>query len=135
MMSGRLLRRLLGVAAIGVVLGLTVLVSLDRADGILRFFSFVPGDDGVRHFIVMGLLSAGVNFGFHGARVGGRRLGVAWLTGLVLVLVTLEEYSQAFIPGRRLQMDDWGAGVLGVFLGAALVTPLLRRCEGAGGSV
>jgi len=126
-MSLVMMRRLMGVVAIVVVLGLTVLASLGLVGRIAAVFDFVPGQDGTRHFIAMGLLSAGVNLGFAGVRVGGRRLGVAWLTGLVLVGITLEEYSQAYIPGRSLSMEDWGAGCLGVLLAAGLVAPLVRR--------
>jgi VanZ family protein len=128
------LKRWVALVVIAGVLTLTVLASMGRAGAVFSLAAYLPGEDAAGHFLVMGLLSAAVNFGFAGARVGRVRLGVISLTAVVLVAISLEELSQGYIPGRRVTFSDWGAGCAGTVLAALAVAPFVRgrRNDGSG---
>jgi hypothetical protein len=123
--------RWLAIAVVLAVVGITSLVSM----GYVRLFGpimrFVPADDRVIHFAVMGVMSAAVNLGFAGARPfkgrpGEDRLGIPVVTSFVVLFATLEELSQACFPHRTVSLEDLLAGYLGIAL-AAVGVMLLRR--------
>ncbi len=81
------------------------------------FFDFVnswPGLDKVGHFCLMGGLAFMVNVAFN--LKTWRFLGRRWLAGgtLVLLAVTLEEFSQRWLPSRTFDLLDLTADYLGI---------------------
>ena len=118
--------RLLGLLAIAVVAGLSVVASLDPESPLLDFVKRVPGRDTTLHFLLMGVLALFVVLGFASARVGGRRLGVLGCGVLAGVAITLEEILQIAIPGRVFSWTDLSASWGGILAGTALAWMILR---------
>ncbi len=87
--------------------------------GLVRaFFDFVnsyPGLDKVGHFCLMGGMGFMFNIAFN--LKTWRFLGRRWLVGgtVVLVVVTLEEFSQRWFPTRTFDLLDLTADYLGIF--------------------
>lgn len=83
------------------------------------------GSDKVVHFSAYGVLGASV------AWAAWSRTGLAALRWLLVVsaLGAADEWHQQFIPGRRMDAQDWMADTAGAACGLFLVTALLRRRE------
>ena len=79
------------------------------------------------HVLLFGIVSLLVNLAFARTRVRGRELGVPLCTGLLLVAITLEEYSQKLVPNRDFSMTDLGASFAGALVGAAIAWITLAR--------
>lgn len=126
--------------AIAGVIGIIVAVDLRMAPLVTDVVKRLPGRDTTGHFVLFAVLSLLINLAFARSRIGGRELGVPLCTGLLLVVLTLEEYSQKLIPGRDFNLTDLGASVAGAVLFAVAAWAILartsfRRVEGARGSV
>ncbi len=92
-----------------------VIIIADRADGppFWSFINRIPWGDKVGHLGLIGTLSFLCNLAFR-----TRKWRYATLTTMVLlVLLTGEELSQAFVPSRHLDLFDWLADLVGLALG------------------
>lgn len=77
----------------------------------------VPMGDKLGHFLLFGLLAWAMNLALAGRSfLLWRRPAVRMYFGTagVLVLVTVEELSQAWFPSRTCDVRDWVADVLGI---------------------
>lgn len=90
----------------------------------------LPYGDKIGHFGLMGLLAFLVNLSLQGRAVNlwGRSVLLGSL--LVVIFVTLEELSQAFIATRTLSFMDWTADMLGIWLFGRLAAWLSRKTSG-----
>jgi len=92
-----------------------IVIIADRADGV-PFWSFldrIPNGDKLGHLCLIGTMSFLCNLAFP-----VRKYGWPTVTTLVLLLLlTGEELSQAFIPSRHLDFFDWLADFAGLALG------------------
>ncbi len=92
-----------------------IVMSANRADGPpwWSFIDLIPYGDKLGHLGLVGLLSFLCNLAFT-----SRKPGIISMTTLVLlVLLTLEELSQAFIVTRHLDLFDWLADLAGLAAG------------------
>ena len=81
-----------------------------------RIINQVPYGDKLSHFSLVGLLTLLTNLSFRNRKIAiGSR---TWLLGsvLLLIVVTLEELSQALFPSRNLDPMDLVANYLGIFV-------------------
>jgi hypothetical protein len=89
-----------------------IVVSADRGklDAALGWIHSIPFFDKVGHILLIGILAFLLNYA-----LAGRRLGPLQLGGLIIaVLMTLEEYSQAWFPVRSCSLADLAANYTGV---------------------
>ena len=94
---------------------------------LFEIINSVPLGDKLSHFLLVGLLTLLVNLSLR-----NRRITIAsrdWLLGslVVLVVVTLEELSQHFIPNRELDPLDLLANYLGVLVFGQFAKLLMPR--------
>lgn len=113
--------------AIAGVVGLIVAINLHLVPGVVTLTKRIPGRDTTTHFLVFGGLSLIVNLAFARSRFRGRELGVSGCTGLLLVAIALEEFSQKWIPLRDFTFTDMGASFAGALVFALLAWILLAR--------
>ena len=107
-----------------------VIIIADRADGppFWTFINRIPWGDKVGHLGLIGTLSFLCNLAFR-----SRRWRYATLTTLVLlVLLTGEEISQAFVPSRHLDLFDWLADLVGLAAGQWMAMKVRAWVRGGG---
>jgi VanZ family protein len=82
----------------------------------MRWLVNFPGGDKADHFFLMDLFAWLVNLGLLWRKM--QTLPGRWYMGslVVLLLVTIEEYSQSLFPTRSFDADDLAADLLGIFL-------------------
>ncbi len=117
--------RAVGVFGVLVALTLYLLVNSSYRFQFFSFMADIPGQDRTGHFFIFCLLCATVNLGFAKLRVKGRPLGMRLLTLLVILVATLEEYSQSMIPWRTADLMDLLAGYAGIAMAVLLVAPFM----------
>ncbi|MEO0582250.1 MAG: VanZ family protein [Bacteroidota bacterium] len=100
------------------------IVDTGRGTAVLDMVHRIPLGDKMGHFFLMGILSLLVNLSFklRTFTVWGREVLLG--TTLVLIVVTLEELSQGFVPTRNLSFQDWVADFLGIVLAGRLAQVL-----------
>jgi len=113
-------QRPVAMAAAGGFIGffIWIVILADRADGVpwWSFIDRIPFGDKVGHLGLVSTLSLLCNLAF--SRWNSARPGFFTRTSWVLlVLLSLEELSQAFIPHRHLDVFDWLADLAGLALG------------------
>lgn len=95
-----------------------IVILADRADGVpwWAFIDRIPFGDKVGHLGLVGTLSLLCNLAFTRWKSGrpGFFTRTSWV---LLILLSLEELSQAFIPHRHLDAFDWLADLAGLALG------------------
>lgn len=98
---------------------IVVLAGTGNLGGILGAIHRVPLGDKIAHFMLVGLLAYAVNISTPGRVFRYKmfpygRLTVSQGTVWVLVVVTLEEISQYWLPSRNFDLGDLLADVLGI---------------------
>ncbi len=104
---------------------ITIIVIADRGEG-ARWWSFIdriPHGDKLGHLGLIGTLSLLCNLAFS---AGKPARFITRTTLVLLVLLTLEELAQAFIPTRTCDFFDWLADLAGLALGQ-ITAGLLRE--------
>lgn len=131
MIAGRLVPRVfLGLLAAICVGGFAlIVVAADQGTlpaGIRRLYSW-PGGDKVGHIVLLAVVACAVGLA---VRTRGVRFG-RWslpLASVVMgVAITLEEFSQAWLPGRSLSLVDLICSYLGIVLGTWAAAALRAR--------
>ncbi|MGL5017087.1 MAG: VanZ family protein [Luteolibacter sp.] len=121
--------RALAMSAAGGFIGFFVwiIVIADRGEGVpwWSFIHQIPFGDKVGHFGLVGTLSflcnlALVRWNFPKVR------GITSITWVLLVLISLEELSQGFMPHRHLDFFDWIADLAGLAVGQMLAMRFLK---------
>ncbi len=110
--------------------GIIYSVNTGSAPTLWEGFYGIPYVDKMGHFLLMGTLSFLVNRSLDCRQltVGQRPVMVGTL--IVLAVVGLEEFSQAFIPTRSCDFADFAADVVGIMLGAFLAKCTQSRSAG-----
>lgn len=106
---------------------IAMVVIADREQGSQwwPFVERIPYSDKFGHLALFGTLSFLCNLAFPNPPRGF----ITTTTLVLLVIISLEELSQAFIPGRTLDIFDWLADFTGLAIGqlAAHALSLLRK--------
>lgn len=87
----------------------------------------LPYGDKIGHFVMLGTLATLAGLSLKGATWRLGRWRVLWGSTIVAALITLEEFSQAFIPHRTFDLVDLSANYAGIFCAGFLVRHLARR--------
>ncbi len=107
-----------------------LIIIADRGEG-SRWWAFVeqiPFGDKLGHICLTGTLSLLCNLAFPSQKTGHLTRFFTLTTLALLVLLSLEELIQAFIPSRTCDFFDWLADLVGVTSGQIVAAALLRRC-------
>jgi hypothetical protein len=120
------LPRLLALAVFAAIGAMVLVADLGFRNRFMALMGAIPGEDATVHFVLMGLLVAAAIWGFSDGEIRGRRVGTVGVTLIVLVIVTLEELSQAWLPARDASLTDMIASHSGIVF-AAFVLAALRR--------
>ena len=94
---------------------------------LLNFVRNVPYGDKIGHFLLMGGLSFLLNLALNAKTVKFWKFGYLLGSLIVLVVVTIEEFSQIFIRGRTFDLTDLAADFLGIFLFGELARFICKR--------
>jgi VanZ family protein len=119
--------RLIRAFALGFILFIiAVVVIADRGEGNdwWPFLGRIPFGDKAGHVGLFGTLALLCNLAFPNRRPSAF---ITKTTLVLLAIISLEEISQAFIPGRTLDLSDWLADLLGLACGQTLALAMLRK--------
>lgn len=120
------MKKVLALLAIATVIGIIILADRGLAAYYFGFLYGYPGGDAVAHFLILGTLTFLVTWAFpRMQQVGQWNLALAPL--VILTLISIEEISQGFIPGRTLSLIDWLANFSGIVVGGTLGWWLTRK--------
>jgi hypothetical protein len=100
----------------------------DRGEG-YRWWAFIghiPYGDKVGHLGLVGMLSLLCNLAIPPRPATRWTRFITLTTWVLLLLLSLEELAQAFIPSRTCDVFDWLADLAGLALGQAAATRLRR---------
>ncbi|MEE3329981.1 MAG: VanZ family protein [Myxococcota bacterium] len=113
-------RRLLVVATVLFGLALIGVVALANSGsataGLLSIVQNIPGRDKTVHFLLMGTMALLLNLCWRAERWQMGPVPVLKGSIVVAVVVTLEEFSQLFVPLRSFSLEDLAYDYLGIFL-------------------
>ncbi len=124
--------KLVIVIFVGLLAG--IVISADHGalpDFVQVLYSF-PGGDKAGHFLLMGTLSALINFGLWTRSVPLSFRGFILGNILVMIAVTLEEISQLWFRTRTFSLLDLSFDYAGILCGAYLASLMSRRRQSSG---
>jgi hypothetical protein len=113
----------------------------DKADGVpwWSFIDQIPFGDKIGHLGLIGTLSLLCNLAFTRWESARPVHFISRTTWVLLVFLTIEELSQAFIPHRHLEFLDWLADLAGLAIGQTVARALSlkspRRPQAGGDGV
>jgi polysaccharide biosynthesis protein VpsQ len=118
-------------AVLFVLFFLLVLISAEfgRAQAWFGFLYFFPFGDAVGHMLLLGMLSFLITLGFSSTRF--HRPPLLKTCVVIAGLITLEEFSQLFVPNRTFSLVDLAANYTGIFAFGELAAALRRRLTAA----
>ena len=107
----------------------SIIVVANRGEGepFRGFLRSIPCGDKLGHLGLVGTLCFILNLALDRRRASASGNGIMLGSLVLLVLMTLEEASQAFIPCRSFDLFDGLANVVGVFCGEGLLRMLPSR--------
>jgi polysaccharide biosynthesis protein VpsQ len=108
--------KILTVCYIVILAGIIFIAGTKSTRSVLNFVGNIPYGDKLGHFFLMGFLSFLVNLVFSARNVGFGKIRYLLGSLIVLVVVTIEEFSQLFIRGRTFSVSDLIADFLGIFI-------------------
>lgn len=113
---------------------ISIIVLADRGQGFWSFLQHVPMGDKLGHLVLVGPLALLLNL-----VLGGRRAPrpLSWCmlgSGLVGLLMTLEETSQAIIPARSFDPADALMNLVAVAAAQGVCSAMIRRFPELGGA-
>lgn len=117
----RLLIRLVFVLFAAAFVSMIVVANRGEGERIWGFLRSIPSGDKLGHLGLVGALSLLLNLALDRRRASGSGNGIMLGSLVLLVIMTLEEASQAFVPCRSFDLVDGLANLVGVFCGEGLV--------------
>ena len=113
-MSARI--KILTVLYVFILAGIVVLADLKGTRYLLSFVGFFPYGDKIGHFVLMGTFSLMLNLALSAKTFGLGKINFLVGTVIVLIVVTIEEFSQIFVRGRSFDVMDLAVDFAGIFL-------------------
>ncbi len=98
----------------GFVAGIIIANDLGRLSGIIGWVSSLPFGDKWVHFILIGTLAFLLNYALDGRMLKIGRLKILLGCSIIAVAITLEEFSQIWIPLRTFDLVDLAANYCGI---------------------
>ena len=106
-----------------------VIIIADRGEGgeWWAFIQNIPYGDKVGHLGLIGTLSLLCNLAFHPRQPKWLPRWITLVTLILLVILSLEEIVQAFLPHRTCDLGDWLADLVGLAIGQSIALKLRER--------
>jgi hypothetical protein len=127
----RLLLHLAFALFTGAFVSIIAIANRGGGDRLWGFLADIPCGDKLGHLGLVGTLSFLLNLALGRRRVSASGDGIMLGSLIVLVFMTFEEASQAFLPHRSFDLLDGLANLIGVFCGEGLVRMLPPRRLGS----
>ena len=107
--------KLVTIAFLGLICFIIWSANTQQKFAFLQFGVAFPYADKLAHFLLIGSATFLLNLSLRNRT--GLWIGRKWLLGsvIIFVLITLEEFSQRFIPGRSFDLLDATANYAGIF--------------------
>lgn len=108
-----------------------IITIADRGEGNLwwNFINDIPYGDKVGHIGLIGMLSLLCNLAVSPRQYANLPRFITFTTLVLLVLLSLEELAQAFLPTRTCDFFDWLADLAGLALGQMGAIGLTKICR------
>ncbi|MDQ3632944.1 MAG: VanZ family protein [Aridibacter sp.] len=110
-----------------IIAGIVVLADYKGTAYLLNFVGKIPYGDKLGHFFLMGIFSFLVNLVLQTKEVKVWKMRYLLGSLIVLIIVTIEEFSQIFVSGRSFDYDDLVFDCLGIFVFGELARFIYRR--------
>lgn len=110
-----------------ILVGLVFLANNKGTRYLLNFTGNIPFGDKLGHFFLMGFFSFLMNLVLQAKTFQIWKIRVLSGSLLVLIIVTLEEFSQIFVSGRTFDSGDLIADCLGILVFGKFARLMLRR--------
>ena len=108
-------------------MGIVVLADNKGTQYLLKFSGGIPYFDKIAHFFLMGGFSFLVNLVLRVREFSVWKFRYLLGSLIVLIIVTIEEFSQIFISGRAFDLGDLVADYLGIFIFGELARIIYRK--------
>lgn len=119
--------KILTVVYILILAGIIVLADLRGTQYLLNFVRFIPYGDKVGHFFLMGIFSFLLNLTMNAKTFRLRKINFLLGTLIVLIVVTIEEFSQKFVRGRTFDLSDLVVDFAGILVFGELARLICRK--------
>lgn len=106
-----------GLTTLLVILLIALITIANTGNGqfLLTILNTVPHGDKWLHLFLMGTLTAALNLSLNFRKTDFRNKSILTGTLIMFCLITVEEFSQAFIPYRNFEVLDLVCNYLGIF--------------------
>jgi hypothetical protein len=119
--------KIITIVYILILAGIILMADLKGTKYLLNFVGSIPYGDKIGHFCLMGIFSLLVNLVLQARTVGVWKLSYLLGSIIVLVIVTLEEFSQIFIRGRTFDLSDLAFDFAGIFIFGEIARLICRK--------
>ncbi len=99
-----------------IIAGIVVLADCKGTAHVLNFVGEIPYGDKFGHFFLMGIFSFLVNLVLQAREINIWKIQYLLGNLIVLLIVTIEEFSQIFVSGRSFDYGDLVFDYLGIFV-------------------
>jgi polysaccharide biosynthesis protein VpsQ len=96
------------------VAGIIIANDLGRLSKIIKWVGSLPFGDKFGHFILIGTLTFLLNYALEGRMVKIGRQKILLGCSIIAVAISLEEFSQIWIPSRTFDLVDLAANYFGI---------------------
>ena len=110
-----------------ILVGIVVLANNKGTAHLLRFSGGIPYFDKIAHFLLMGGFSFLLNLALKARLVNAWKVRYLLGTLLVLIIVTLEEFSQLYVSGRAFDIGDLVADYAGIFIFGEVARRIVQK--------
>ena len=111
------------------VIAVVISANLGYGESFWSFIHSTRNADKLGHIGLFGTLGFLCNLAFPNFRIRHLPRCITAITFVILILVSLEEISQAFIPNRHCDLFDWLADVVGLAIGQIAALRCTRRLD------
>lgn len=109
------------------ILWVIYLANAGQSSYFFKLVGMIPHGDKVGHFMLFGLLTLFVNIATKCRCLSLGEISIYWGSLAVWLFVTIEEFSQHFIPTRTLDIYDYLADLIGITIFSLLSFVYQRR--------
>ena len=106
-----------GLTTLLVILLIVLITIANTGNGqfLLTILNSIPHGDKWLHLILMGTLTAGINLSLNFIKTDFKNRSILTGTLIMFCVITIEEFSQAFIPYRNFEVLDLVCNYAGIF--------------------
>lgn len=113
-----------------IIVGIIIAADIKSTSYLLGFVGNVPYGDKIGHFVLFGVLAFLADFSFGMRNFTFGRFGYLIGSLIVLIGITVEEFTQIFMRGRTFSWVDLLCGYAGIFFFGELARIIYRKTFG-----